>query len=590
MGKIADDGKAAFRDYVTDGVPSTGEHETIKSDVRAWAQTIDDRVTAATEGIVVKGTWAELSAITGTGEGQAGRVVGADAGTHTDPVVGGTVDNLGEYAWSDTSPTGWERLSDLTYQRAETAATLAEQWAEEAEDSEVTTGQYSALHHAAKASASASAAAASAASIDAGELSNIYSVGTPHQNYLARTRKAREGWPKAAVVILIGQSLNQGLPTDTSVLTSWGALGKMFVAGFRLNNFPFYATNAEWAGAWTDYASVVDFEEDAVQTPGVGILATLPGGMFSQIYMANVAIGARTLNILQAFGPATNLQASIQRHCQIAIADGYDPYVMFYMAHGEADSIAGTTEADYYTYGKRYIARAQLWAAQAMGRPDYFAPCVWTLPASGYQSGYTYDGVANAIRRLAQDMPGGIFLGPIYQWPVNGDRVHPTPAGYIERGEAVGRALKRYFEQGIRDFAPTVVDFAVDLSTGDFMFTYPFEMERDTSIGVGENLNAANAIDGVEFWDNGTNIALSSLTYQGRTIVGSLSSAPSGTLAQQQLRIAMQTHTVATATYPANVAGTQIRASNEGWKSIYDYTKTNRLYATNQIVTGARAL
>lgn len=56
---------------------------------------------------VTKATWAELSAVTGTRNGQQGRVPTSDTGTHTDPVVGGTFPNSGIYSWS-TSPAGWQ--------------------------------------------------------------------------------------------------------------------------------------------------------------------------------------------------------------------------------------------------------------------------------------------------------------------------------------------------------------------------------------------------------------------------------------------------------------------------------------------------
>lgn len=67
---------------------------------------------AASLGILAKSTWAELSALTGT-NGQWGRVVGPDAGTHTDPVAGGTVDNEGEYIWYASPGPGWKRVSGL---------------------------------------------------------------------------------------------------------------------------------------------------------------------------------------------------------------------------------------------------------------------------------------------------------------------------------------------------------------------------------------------------------------------------------------------------------------------------------------------
>lgn len=57
--------------------------------------------------------WADLAAVTGTSANQSAGVFGPDAGTHTDPVVGGTVDNIGVYSWS-VSPAGWQRLNDFS--------------------------------------------------------------------------------------------------------------------------------------------------------------------------------------------------------------------------------------------------------------------------------------------------------------------------------------------------------------------------------------------------------------------------------------------------------------------------------------------
>jgi hypothetical protein len=57
-------------------------------------------------------TWTALAAITGSFSYQRAEVR-TDGGTHTDPVVGGTVDNNGIYSWS-VSPAGWQRLGDLS--------------------------------------------------------------------------------------------------------------------------------------------------------------------------------------------------------------------------------------------------------------------------------------------------------------------------------------------------------------------------------------------------------------------------------------------------------------------------------------------
>lgn len=54
-------------------------------------------------------TWTALAALTGAVAGESAEVLDADAGTHTDPVVGGTVANAGTYSWS-VSPAGWQRI------------------------------------------------------------------------------------------------------------------------------------------------------------------------------------------------------------------------------------------------------------------------------------------------------------------------------------------------------------------------------------------------------------------------------------------------------------------------------------------------
>lgn len=56
-------------------------------------------------------TYAQLAASTAAA-GITAAVFGPDAGTHTDPVVGGSVANVGIYRYS-TSPAGWEWLDDL---------------------------------------------------------------------------------------------------------------------------------------------------------------------------------------------------------------------------------------------------------------------------------------------------------------------------------------------------------------------------------------------------------------------------------------------------------------------------------------------
>ncbi|CAN7506968.1 SGNH/GDSL hydrolase family protein [Pararhizobium sp. LjRoot238] len=77
-----------------------------------------------TSNSISKDTWAALAAQAGTLAGQGAEVLDTDTGTHTDPVVGGTVPNAGRFSWS-TSPAGWKRIgaTGLTSKVDKTALT-----------------------------------------------------------------------------------------------------------------------------------------------------------------------------------------------------------------------------------------------------------------------------------------------------------------------------------------------------------------------------------------------------------------------------------------------------------------------------------
>ncbi|GCA53198.1 hypothetical protein KGO5_05667 [Sinorhizobium sp. KGO-5] len=116
---MANEIRDAFNTVYADG-PTSDPADPDKHEVREIVGgTIQDQVDqakalaqSAAEGYVIGSTWATLATINGTREGQPGRVPTSDSGTHTDPVVGGTVPNSGEYTWS-TSPAGWRRLGDV---------------------------------------------------------------------------------------------------------------------------------------------------------------------------------------------------------------------------------------------------------------------------------------------------------------------------------------------------------------------------------------------------------------------------------------------------------------------------------------------
>lgn len=125
MGQIADKANEVYRDFVTDGVPGSGENKPDKAGIRELNTLIDQQVAGAAEGLYVRATWAALELITPDQEAARGEVTN-DAGTHPDPVVGGTVNNEGTYSWHSGSGGGWERVGELSaHVIASQAATAA---------------------------------------------------------------------------------------------------------------------------------------------------------------------------------------------------------------------------------------------------------------------------------------------------------------------------------------------------------------------------------------------------------------------------------------------------------------------------------
>jgi len=100
-------------DIWADG-PSSSPNEPPKEQIRKWGTDIENRLDSIQidADSVTKATWAELAAVEGTRDGQRGLVPNSDTGTHTDPVVGGTVPNGGTYAWvaAGPNPVKWQRV------------------------------------------------------------------------------------------------------------------------------------------------------------------------------------------------------------------------------------------------------------------------------------------------------------------------------------------------------------------------------------------------------------------------------------------------------------------------------------------------
>lgn len=392
--------------------------------------------------------------------------------------------------------------------------------------------------------------------------------------------------PKAAVVLLLGQSLNA--PRGVAEELVGAPTAKMAYGGASIYEWQFTATNILWSSNWEDLSAAVDFTEGTGQTPSVGIVNALAGGRHSRIYICSAAIGARSLEVLLKGEPISNVSAALYRFCEIARADGYDPEVMFYTAHGEANAHTSTTPEAYLDLGLLYYGKMQLYAAQAMRKPGYMAPIVFTYPnqTSAGDNGQRDADVKEGIRLIVDNLPNAIGLGPIYQWPMGSDRVHPEPASFVMRGEAVGKALKDYTTAGVVYQQLRITDVA--LNGTEFVATFSEPVVRDDTTPFGSALNASNAKDGFEWFDNGTNIGVTALVYEGWKVRGTLASAPSGTLAQQDLRIASQATPALTAAGPTVNAGSVVRAQSAGWPSIFTPSYINYKWASPQSYTNVR--
>lgn len=172
---------------------------------------------------------------------------------------------------------------------------------------------------------------------------------------------------------------------------------------------------------------------------------------------------------------------------------------------------------------------------------------------------------------------------PIYQWPCNNDRVHPTDNSYVLRGEYVGKIIKDWLAGTI--YQPLAIT-GVTLTGSTFVATFSHNITRDATLNVGQNLNTANAEDGLEWFDNGTQIAISGLVYGANTITGTLASTPAGTLGQQELRIGCQGVTASLTSGHNNLPGSVVRKAMTGWASAFDPAYTNYDWACPQAFTG----
>lgn len=137
----------------------------LAEDAQAAAEAASE-LAQTTAGGTVYATWADLAAATGMTAGDSA-VVFEDAGTHTDPVVGGTVANAGIYIYS-ASPAGWERVADTEAVKAADSAVAAEVSADAAALSAATAEAIAGPTYASTAAGLAATTSGQAFAVDAG--------------------------------------------------------------------------------------------------------------------------------------------------------------------------------------------------------------------------------------------------------------------------------------------------------------------------------------------------------------------------------------------------------------------------------------
>lgn len=405
---------------------------------------------------------------------------------------------------------------------------------------------------------------------------------------LGLTDIASRGWagsvaevPGPLAFIAVGQSLNAA--RGGTFVDNGSGTARMAVGGAHISDFNFWLTNQEYPPNQVDWASHVAFAEGGEgQSPLAGVENVLTSYDLSQTILHSAAIGARDIQTLHDAFP--QVAAAVERSVALLEADGNarsDIDVVFSLKHGEADAAAGTSQADYTTWVTNYIERCRIAARMARRDASYEALFHITFPI---QQSSTDDAraIKKALLDVADTLPN-ILIGEVYSVRVDTDRTHPTPDGYVLMGERATYQIDNNVT------AMRCTSFTGSGTAWTATFNKP--VVRDASFGWGTNLNAANAEDGLEVWDQGAGayIAITNLTYNASSIDITLASAPVGTA---ELRIAVQDTTsslVGASGPPGDIhnpdhVGCAVRSSDAGWASTFDPTYTHYDWCIPQTV------
>jgi hypothetical protein len=392
-----------------------------------------------------------------------------------------------------------------------------------------------------------------------------------------------------AIVILTGQSLNAWRGSTRFLETGWSG-ARQFVGGGAALEMDFAAINETETPDHNDTASVVtQAETTGGQSPIAGIASALSGAGFTRVYLYSAAIGSRAYDAQFGSGIFQSVVTGVQRMIELAAGQGdTDPDIFFYHAHGEGDAVGGRTAEQYRDDSILWIQRLQLLAAQYLERPAYRAPVFFSMPIqnktpTGGSDASNDIAIKHGIKLAADSADvSEVYILPTYSTVIlpESDLVHPDEASFVRRGEYVGFLIKDYLAGTV--YEPLRIT-SVTRSGATVTVQFTHDIVRDATENWGGNLNG---VDGFEYFDNGSEIAISGVVYSGDTATITLNSTPAGSDAQQVLRLGMQVTATSAAPNQANICGTVIRKTGAGVASVTNVSVTHHDFAIQEEISG----
>ena len=393
----------------------------------------------------------------------------------------------------------------------------------------------------------------------------------------------------AAIIMLTGQSLNVWRGSTRFLDSGW-ASAKIPVGGGTQPEMDMFSINNDHPPDANEFTSAVaQTETVGGQSPIAGISSGMSSSGYDNIYLFSAARGSADYNTIQTRGSIIALIYGLQRLYELAVADGHTvDEIVFYHAHGErAAASTARTQQQYYDDSVAYFRRCQLLAAQYKGSPTYVAPIFFSMPLQNKTPTPAVSAAAditikNAIKQLKDDGDiENLFILPSYPMSLDtgSDYTHGSEEDFVRRGEYVGKLISDHVNgtpyQQLRLIS-------VSQSGDQVTCQFTHNIVRDAT-----NLfsDSYDDLDGFEYYDNGSEILVSSIIYSGDTATLTLASTPEGTAEQQVVRLGLHV-TGASGAAITGQNGTLIRKDQAGWASTVDGDFTQNDWALQEEVTG----